>query len=624
MSSKLKAKSTPDPEFAAAPAQQPEAESTYIGPHHKLPSFSEATDEVPKIDRILHAMLGKVFGISPVALGLTYMDWISHLALSPGKQALLAQSAADKTKLISRFAACKAMGQDWAQSEKQSGQPSSESCAEPLPQDRRFDHEAWQQWPYNTYQQAFLQAERWWDEATDVRGMTQHHAAVRPFIARQLLDMWSPLNFPLTNPRIMQATQEQYGLNFVRGAQNFIEDWQRSVAKQPAVGMEKFEVGRNIAVTPGKVVYQNHLIELIQYAPTTADVYAEPILIVPAWIMKYYILDLSPENSLVKYLVDQGHTVFMISWRNPGAEDRELGNGDYREQGIMDSLAAINAIVPQQKIHAVGYCLGGTLLSIAAAAMAREGDDRLKSITLFAAQVDFEEAGELLMFIDEDQLAWLEDSMWDKGYLDRHQMVGAFQLLRSRDLIWSRMIENYLLGERTPPNDMMAWNADATRMPYKMHSEYLRDLFLNNDLAEGHYIVDGRPIALTDIRVPVFAVGTQRDHVAPWHSVYKIKLLTDTDVTFLLTSGGHNAGIVSEPGHPRRHYQVETMKSSERYVSPEEWSERTPSQDGSWWPQWQTWLKQHSGDEIKPPQTGAPDEDYPVLRDAPGEYVLMQ
>jgi polyhydroxyalkanoate synthase len=309
----------------------------------------------------------------------------------------------------------------------------------------------------------------------------------------------------------MKAAAEQSGHNFFRGAQNLMDDWQRLVAKQPAAGMEAYEVGENIAVTKGKVVYQNRLIELIQYAPATSEVYAEPLLIVPAWIMKYYILDLSPENSLVKYLLEQGHSVFMISWKNPGPEDRYLGNRDYRELGIMDALEAINAIVPEQKIHAVGYCLGGTLLSIAAAAMARDGDDRLKSVTLFAAQVDFEEAGELLMFIDESQLAWLEDTMWEKGYLDRQKMTGTFQLLRSRDLFWSRMIEDYLLGERTSPNDMMAWNSDATRMPFKMHSEYLRELFLNNDLAEGHFCVGGRPVA----NVPPAIDSRARDAAPP-------------------------------------------------------------------------------------------------------------
>jgi polyhydroxyalkanoate synthase len=256
------------------------------------------------------------------------------------------------------------------------------------------------------------------------------------------------------------------------------------------------------------------------------------MLIVPAWIMKYYILDLSPENSLVKYLVGRGHTVFMVSWRNPDANDRDLGMGDYLRLGVLEAIKAVQAIVPGRKVNAVGYCLGGTLLSIAASYLVQSGEDALKSVTLLAAQTDFSEAGELTLFIDESQVAYLEDIMWNQGYLHTQQMAGAFQLLRSNDLIWSMIVNQYLLGQRPPMSDLMAWNADATRMPYRMHSEYLRQLFLNNDLFEGHYKVDGRPIALSDMRVPMFVVGTERDHVSPWRSVYKINLVVDTEVTF--------------------------------------------------------------------------------------------
>jgi len=295
---------------------------------------------------------------------------------------------------------------------------------------------------------------------------------------------------------------------------------------------------------------------------------------------------------------------------------------DYLKLGVMAALNAVSAIVPGTKVNAVGYCLGGTLLSIAAAAMARDGDQRLQSMTLLAAQVDFEEPGELSLFIDESQVAYLEDLMWDQGYLDTKQMAGAFQMLRSNDLIWSYRIHNYLLGRRQPLNDLMAWNADATRMPYQMHSEYLRGLFLNNDLAEGRYRVDDRPVALTDIRVPIFAVGTERDHVAPWRSVYKVHLLTDTEVTFLLTSGGHNAGIVSEPGHPNRSFRVTTRAATDKYLAPEIWQTGASRYVGSWWPAWQSWLAQRSGERIAPPEIAARDKGYVPLCDAPGTYVL--
>jgi len=409
-------------------------------------------------------------------------------------------------------------------------------------------------------------------------------------------------------------------LAFAPGKQgNALDDWQRAIAGKKPAGAESFEVGKNVAITPGKVVLRNRLIELVQYAPATPNVHAEPVLIVPAWIMKYYILDLSPHNSLVKYLVEHGHSVFMISWKNPGAEDRDLGMEDYRRLGVMAALDAIAAIRPGARVHLAGYCLGGTLAAIAAAALARDRDPRVASLTLLAAQTDFEDPGEISLFIDESQVDFLENLMRLRGYLDTKQMAGAFQLLRSNDLIWSYRLYNYLLGRRQPMNDLMAWNADGTRMPYRMHSEYLRQLFLDNDLAEGRYRVDGRPVALTDIRVPIFAVGTVADHVAPWRSVYKIHLLSDTDVTFALTSGGHNAGIVSEPGHRGRSYQLLARRQDERHLDPEAWLQTAPRFDGSWWPAWQRWLAEHPGGEIDPTVLGVPA--YAPLADAPGSYV---
>jgi polyhydroxyalkanoate synthase len=363
--------------------------------------------------------------------------------------------------------------------------------------------------------------------------------------------------------------------------------------------------------------------ELIQYSPATDRVHPEPILIVPAWIMKYYILDLAQENSLVRYLVDQGFTVFMVSWKNPGRDDRDLGMEDYRTLGPMAALEAIGRILPDRRVHGVGYCLGGTLLAITAAAMARDGDERFATLSFFAAQTDFTEAGELTLFIGESQIAFLEDMMWEQGYLEAGQMSGAFQLLRSNDLIWSRMARDYLMGERQPIYDLMAWNADATRMPYRMQSEYLRKLFLANDLAEGRFEVGGRPVALSDIRVPLFAVGTETDHVAPWRSVYKFNLMMDSDVTFVLTSGGHNAGVVSPPGRPDRHYRIATKADQDHYVDPDTWLRQIAPREGSWWPPFVQWLEARSGEPAAPPAMGAPERGLAPLADAPGTYVLQ-
>ncbi len=301
--------------------------------------------------------------------------------------------------------------------------------------------------------------------------------------------------------------------------------------------------------------------------------------------------------------------------------DRDIAFDDYRTLGVGAALDTIGAIVPDARVHALGYCLGGTLLSIAAASMARDGDKRLKSVSLLAAQTDFTEAGELTLFINESQVAFLEDMMWERGVLDTTQMAGAFQLLRSNDLIWSRLTRDYLMGERAAPSDLMAWNADATRLPYRMHSEYLRKLFLNNDLAGGRYLVEGRPISLSDIHIPMFVVGTLRDHVAPWKSVYKVHYQVDADVTFVLASGGHNAGIVAPPGEGGHNYRIRTEVAHATYTGPDEWLSMVPSVEGSWWPEWTKWLAARSGEPCAPPRMGTGADAGKSLADAPGDYV---
>ncbi|MFO1324009.1 MAG: alpha/beta fold hydrolase [Burkholderiales bacterium] len=591
---------------ASAPAASPPPDPSFLRDSYAATAFADT------LDRSLDAGIARyTTGLSPMAQMAAYWDWAAHLAFSPGKRMLLVEKAWKKWLRLAGYATRRA----WRIGD---GEP----CIEPLPQDTRFSAPEWRSPPFDFYYQSLLLAQQWWHNATTgVRGVTRQHERMVAFGARQFLDMISPSNFILTNPLVLDRTVREGGRNLVRGAGHFVEDLDRALGGKRPVGAEAFVVGRDLATTPGKVVFRNRLIELIQYAPSTGTVRPEPVLIVPAWIEKYYILDLSPGNSLVRFLTGQGYTVFMISWRNPGPEDRGTTMEDYRVLGPMAALAAINAIVPDQKVHAAGYCIGGTLLAIAAAAMARDGDARLATSTFFAAQTDFTEAGELMLFIDESQLAFLEDVMWEQGFLDSRQMAGAFQLLRSSDLVWSRAMRDYLMGERQPMNDLMAWNTDATRMPFRMHAEYLRRLFLQNDLAEGRYTAGGRLVAMKDLQLPLFVVGTERDHVAPWPSVYKFNLLTDADVTFALTNGGHNAGIVSEPGHPGRHYRIATKKRGDLYVDPADWMAATPPRDGSWWPEWTHWLGERSGAPVPPPPMGAPG--YLPVADAPGTYVLQ-
>ncbi|MFA7503632.1 MAG: alpha/beta fold hydrolase [Burkholderiaceae bacterium] len=541
-------------------------------------------------------------GLSPASLLLASIDWALHLYGSPGKRAYLAWLAIEQSQQYLRMNLAPG-GPVPGTPDARPGAPMSVSRAS----DRRFSAEPWEHPPFRLLRDAFQLAEQWWHEATHgVHGVSPHHENIVAFAARQWLDLLCPGNYLATNPVVMRRTAEQGGLNLVRGAINQVEDLMRQASGAAPAGVENFVVGRDVATTPGTVVLRNRLLELIQYTPVTAKVHPEPVLIVPAWIMKYYILDLSPHNSLIGYLVSKGHTVFCISWKNPGPEDRDLGMDDYLESGFFAALDTVRAIVPGARVHATGYCLGGTLLAIAAAAMARDGDDRLASMTLFAAQTDFSEPGELSLFIDPSAVAMLEAKMSNSGYLTGDQMAGAFQMLRSYDLLWSRLVDEYLMGERSPLNDLMAWNADTTRLPARMQSQYLRRLFLNDDLSEGRYPVGGRPVALSDVSLPTFCVGTVSDHVAPWRSVHKLHYLSLAEITFVLTAGGHNAGIVSEPGRPRRHYQVLTRPAGGSYISPDDWLALAPRHEGSWWPEWSAWLKARSGKPVSAPAMGAP------------------
>jgi len=599
----------PGSELRAEPAESPTGES---------PPPESPTE---KLDRLVHSSFGSVTGgLSPVSLALAWADWAWHLSLSPGRQMELAGLAASH-------------GREWLHG--MAGGAEAEPAGD-ADDDPRFRHPDWSQWPFSALRSGFRHAEAYWREASVTPGMTAHHAEMTRFFAKQWLAMMAPANWLATNPVVLRAAAESGGASLAQGALHWLRDASGQSDPLPPGQPPHYRVGVDVAVTPGKVVHRNRLIELIRYTPQTAEVYAAPLFVVPSWIMKYYILDLSPHNSMVRYLVSQGHTVYVLSWRNPDAADHDLSMDDYLRLGIFDALAAIGRLHGQrsrrdgamQPVHAMGYCLGGTLLAIAAAAVARNGARHgaipplppLASMTLLAAQTDFSEPGELGLFIDESQIGYLDQITRGQGYLSGRQMAGSFQFLHSRDLVWTRRMREYLMGEREQPSDLMAWNADTTRMPARMHHEYLSALYLHNALATSSYRVGGRPVSLSDLRLPVFMVGTERDHVSPWRSVYKLHHLCDAEITFVLTVGGHNAGIVSEPGHAQRSFRIGTRPAEGAWIDADEWLAAATRHDGSWWPAWHDWLAARSG----PVQRAPALPRQAVLGDAPGQYVLQR
>ena len=598
-----------DPSVARAARRRARAAQKDASPEAFDPGI---TDETPtqKLDRLIQTSVAPVAGnLSPIALSLAFADWAWHLAASPGRQMELAV-------LASQLAVDTARLRDGA------------SKGEGLKDDDpRYRADEWAHWPFNQWRTGFRNAEAFWREASQVPGVSEHHTALVSFFARQYLDMMSPANRLFTNPVVLKNAIDSGGTALAKGWQNWLADFTGVPTPEDEANKGRFVVGGNVAVTPGKVVYRNHLIELIRYAPQTEKVHPEPVLIVPSWIMKFYILDLSPHNSMVRYLVEQGHTGYMSSWRNPDESDRNLTMDDYVELGVLDAIAAVGEDSKAPEIHAMGYCLGGTFLAMAAAGLSRRGGvvgyehlPRLKTFTLLAAQVDFSEPGELGLFIDDSQVSLLDHITKGQGYLTGKQMAGSFQFLHSRDLVWTRRMREYLMGERDQDNDLMAWNADTTRLPARMHHEYLVALYMKNALAHGRYQVGGKPVSLNDLRMPMFVVGTERDHVSPWRSVYKLHLLTDTEITFVLTTGGHNAGIVTPPGHPRRRYRIGTRPERGGWQSADEWLETATPGESSWWPAWQAWLAEHSSEPVK----AKPIPPSRALCDAPGEYVMKR
>ncbi|WP_353210564.1 class I poly(R)-hydroxyalkanoic acid synthase [Rhodovarius sp.] len=488
--------------------------------------------------------------------------------------------------------------------------------------DRRFKDDAWRENEvFDFIRQSYLLSSRYFTSVVQgTEGLDAKTAQKVDFYTRQFVDAMSPANFVMTNPEVLRRTAETGGANLLKGLTNLLSDLERGKGKLRIrmTDDSKFKVGENIAVTPGKVVFQNDLMQLIQYAPTTETVYKRPLVIFPPWINKFYILDLRPKNSLIRWAVEQGHTVFVASWVNPDEHLSEKGFDDYMKEGVLAALDAIEAATGERAVNAIGYCLGGTLLATTLAYMAVKKDTRIKTATYFVTMTDFEEAGELGVFIDEEQLQGLEERMGKRGFLDGREMATTFNMLRANDLIWSFAVNNYLLGQEPFPFDLLYWNDDSTRMPAKMHSFYLRRMYQANDLCKpGGITLLGTAIDLRKIKVPSYLVSTREDHIAPWKSTYRGTQLYAGPVRFVLAASGHIAGVVNPPeGGKYSHWVNEELPAS-----PDEWFAGATELSGSWWPDWQRWVT--GQDKAMVPARVPGEGKLPALEDAPGGYVRV-
>jgi poly[(R)-3-hydroxyalkanoate] polymerase subunit PhaC len=498
----------------------------------------------------------------------------------------------------------------------------AEALIEPSAGDRRFRDAAWTDNALFDYlKQSYLLTARWLQGAVrDVEGIDERTARKVDFYTRQFVDAIAPSNFVMTNPEVLRATIESRGENLLNGLKNLLDDLERGKGRLAIkmTDMAAFRIGENIAVTPGKVVYQNDLMQLIQYEPTTDKVKRRPLLIIPPWINKFYILDLRPGNSFIRWAVSQGHTVFVISWINPDERLAAKTFTDYMLEGPLAALDAIEQATGERDANVIGYCLGGTLLASTLAYMAVKRDSRIKSATYLVTMVDFSEAGELSVFIDEEQLAALEERMNAKGYLEGRDMATTFNMLRANDLIWSFVVNNYLLGKSPFPFDLLYWNADSTRMPAAMHSFYLRNMYQENLLVKaGGISLDGVPIDLRKVKTPSFLLSTREDHIAPWRSTYAATQLYAGPVKFVLSASGHIAGVVNPPGGKYGHWENEKSPPTA-----DEWFATATSHSDSWWPAWERWIAQYAGGEAPARRPG--DGRLVPIEDAPGSYVKVR
>jgi polyhydroxyalkanoate synthase len=547
---------------------------------------------------------------SPLALGAAFFDMAARLMADPARLAEAQWALWRDYMTLWQRTAQRLMG------------VAAEPLIAPSQGDRRFRDPAWSDNALFDYiKQSYLLAARWLQGVVhDADGVDPHTARKLDFYTRQFVDALAPTNFVMTNPEVLRATLDSRGENLLNGLKNLLDDLERGKGRL-AISMTDtaaFRIGENIAVTPGKVVFQNELIQLIQYEPATETVKRRPLLIIPPWINKFYILDLRPDNSFIRWAVGQGHSVFVISWVNPDERLAAETFADYMLKGPLAALGAIEQATGEREANVIGYCLGGTLLGCTLAYLAAKRDRRIKSATFLVTMLDFAEAGELSVFIDEEQLNSLEERMEKRGYLEGRDMATTFNMLRANDLIWSFVVNNYLLGKQPLPFDLLYWNADSTRMPAAMHSFYLRNMYQRNLLAKpGGISLAGVPIDLGKVRTPAFLLSTQEDHIAPWRSTYAATRLFKGPVKFVLSASGHIAGVINPPGGKYGHWE-----NDENPPTPEEWLAGATRHPDSWWPLWQRWVAQYAGGEVAARHPG--DGKLKLIEDAPGSYVKVR
>jgi polyhydroxyalkanoate synthase len=507
----------------------------------------------------------------------------------------------------------------WSTTLKRMQGEAAAPVAAPDPKDSRFKDPEWSQNPvFDFLKQAYLITSRWAETLVqEAEGLDEHTRHKAEFYVRQLSSALSPSNFLATNPELIRTTIQENGANLVRGMKMLAEDIEagRGELKMRQSDPERFEVGVNMANTPGKVVFRNDLIELIQYAPATETVLRRPLLIVPPWINKFYVLDLNPEKSFIRWAVSQGLTVFVISWVNPDARHAEKGFGDYMREGIFAALDAVEAATGERKATTIGYCVGGTLLAVALAHMAATGDDRVESATFLTTQVDFKHAGDLKVFVDEEQLTALEEGMQQRGYLEGSRMANAFNMLRPNDLIWPYMINNYLKGRAPMPFDLLYWNSDSTRMPAANHAFYMRNCYLENKLTKGEMVLDNVRLDLKKVKIPIFNLAAKEDHIAPALSVFDGSKAFGGKVDYVMAGSGHIAGVVNPMSKPK--YQFWTGGPPKGKF--EDWVAKAQEHPGSWWPYWFAWVEKQNPERIPAREPGG-GKLAPIC-DAPGEYV---